>query len=113
MFATPSKPYPRSPVDLASLPQEEEAVNTSLPTSVNNQKLVVAGLNNTPLLDRIKVNKYVTYLLLATIAGVFVLDGLIIWKRKTMRVSGHNLAHIIFFLGLISAVWISYRGTIL
>lgn len=110
IFATPQEPRPQVPADLASKPQKEEAVNANSQISQNR---TIAGLNSTPLVDKTIVNKYITNLLLVMIAVIFALDGLIIWRRKTIRVSGHNIAHIIFFLTLISAVWISYRGTIL
>ncbi len=77
-----------------------------------NQNLIVAGVSQFPVLDIKTLNKSVTILLLGLIIIVLILDGILISMRKTIRISGHNVAHILFLVAFMTAVWLTTTGAI-
>lgn len=83
------------------------------PTSIPTPIIYLAGIKKMPYIDIPSLNKAVSLLLLGLLTIVLTLDGLLIWQRKTIRVSGHNIAHLIFLAGIIMVVWLTGRGSIL
>lgn len=81
-------------------------------TSPETQNLIVAGVSQFPVLDIKTLNKSVTILLLGLIIIVLILDGILISMRKTIRISGHNVAHILFLVAFMTAVWLTTTGAI-
>lgn len=75
--------------------------------------VVVAGVKENPLIDLTKLNQWLSILIISLLLIVLVLDGYLIWERKTIRISGHNFSHIIFFAALMTVIWLSARGSIL
>ncbi len=51
--------------------------------------------------------------LLGIIAGVMILDGAIVFRRKTLRLSGRSLAHTMFLMGVVLIIILSTQGAIL
>lgn len=82
-----------------------------IPTATQN--IIVAGVAKTPLIDIKTLNKAVALILLFLLTLILALDGIVIWQRKTIRVSGHNIAHLIFIVTLIAVIWLSSQGSIL
>lgn len=76
------------------------------------QELIIAGVRQLPVLDIKTLNKSVTLLLLGLVVLVLILDGILIWKRKTIRISGHNISHVLFLVAFISLVWLTTTGAI-
>lgn len=47
------------------------------------------------------------------LVGVLFIDALIVFHRKTIRLSGHTAAHLLFFLSLLTALLLVQRGVII
>lgn len=77
-----------------------------------SDKVTVAGASKLPILDIKTLNKSVTILLLGLLIIVLVLDGILIWQKKTIRISGHNIAHILFLGAFLAAIWLTAAGSI-
>lgn len=45
--------------------------------------------------------------------GILVVDGFLIWQRRTVRLAGHNFAHILFLGSILGVVWLKSLGVIL
>ncbi len=75
--------------------------------------LFIAGIKNNPLFDINSVNKFVSLLLLFLLSLVLSLDGLLIWQKRAVRIGGHNIAHLLFIIAIMTAIWISSKGSIL
>ena len=96
--------------------QTTEETPTVIPTPtimVGTPTIFIAGVRSTPLISITSLNRAVSLLLLGLLTIVLTLDGFLIWQRKSIRVSGHNIAHIIFLAALFSVVWLTSRGSIL
>ena len=104
---------------------EEKPVAVEAP-----QELVpVAGANPTPIINVItnafssvlitpKLNiptltRDIAFLFMGLLIGILVIDGIVVSRKKIVRVAGHNLAHILFFTALFIALSIVRRGTLL
>ena len=64
-------------------------------------------------LDVFKLTKNISLGLVVVLLGVLVVDSFLIYKRKTVRLSGHNLAHLLFLLAVLVALNLIGRGLVL
>lgn len=65
------------------------------------------------LLDVIKLSKSVSFVFGFFLLALFVVDGLVVVRRRHLRLSGHNLAHLSVLLLLLIATWYTSVGTVL
>lgn len=94
-----------------SSPTSTAAIEVVNQTPAN--EVYVAGVRKLPVVDINSLNKGLTLLLLILLMIVLFLDGLLIWRRKTIRISGHNFAHLIFIGALLTVIWLTGKGSIL
>lgn len=81
------------------------------PTVLSSLKGV--GISRQPSINFFSVTKNLASILTGFLLAVLIFDGIFIWRRKIIRVSGHNLAHIIFLASLLGALWMTSQGVIL
>lgn len=60
-----------------------------------------------------RINRSISLMIAEFMLVVLLIDSIFIWKHKTVRVSGHSLAHIMFFLALLGAMSATGIGAIL
>lgn len=72
-----------------------------------------ANQNSDRLISPFSLTKVVAVFLLCLISGGLLLDALFVAKKKVVRLSSRNLAHLIFVLFLLLAALISNPGLIL
>lgn len=75
--------------------------------------LRVAGVSRHPLVNFFATSKNLASLLTGGLLLILASDGLLIWRRRIVRVSGHNLAHLIFLGALLGALWVTSQGVII
>ena len=66
-----------------------------------------------PLLSPFMLTKTIAIFLLGLILGALLLDIILVYQRKIIRLSGRNVAHLIFVGGLLLAVILTTPGAIL
>ena len=66
-----------------------------------------------PILNIPTVTRDITFMFIGLIVGVLVLDGIVVSRKKIVRVAGHNIAHILFFLTFFIALTMVQRGALL
>lgn len=115
----------RQPVTVASkpvtIPPVAASAPTPSPTPVMASQLIpttlsslrVAGVSRRPLVNFFNTSKNLASLLTGVLLIILVSDGVLVWRRKIVRISGHNVAHIIFLVSLLSALWVTSQGAIL
>lgn len=125
MFGTPT--FRRPVISNASLSDASEEVVMNVPEAPTSMQAVispvqVAQVDETvtlsravqkPVIDQASMQRDVAYLIMGILGTVLIVDSFLIWKRRTVRIAGHNLAHFIFIACLIGFVIISSRGSIL
>lgn len=89
----------------------------SIPTSETGSILSVEPQNSTNKLpfhfDIISITKVVSSVLLIALISVMAVDSYIVYRRKVVRLSGHNYAHMMILLAVLAAINIIGKGTIL
>lgn len=114
----PSSILPTSPVSIISptpipsaqmvLPVHEKTA--SLVASLRRPPLVPAFIENNPLVNLFSLTKGTSLFLIGFLMLIFSMDAFLIWRRKTVRVSGHNFAHFFFLLMVTGAIWFIKQG---
>ncbi len=66
-----------------------------------------------PLINPFFLTKNLGITILGIITAVVILDGIIIFRQKTFRLSGRSLSHTMFLLGVILIIILSSPGVIL
>lgn len=97
MFATPTRQ--RSPTI-----EQETAVIETPPLSEEREVFLLSGFDLT---------RSFSLAFAGLLFIVLALDGLIIWRKKITRLSGHNFIHGTFVIILIVIILLSQRGAIL
>lgn len=84
---------------------ETPLVSTNVPPIQTAEKKV-------PFLH-FRITKTVSFLVAEFLLVVLFIDSILIWKHKTVRISGHSLTHIMFLLALLGAMGATGIGAIL
>lgn len=80
-----------------------------IPEKLTSQNIFL----NKPLVDVISLSRFLSLFLAGLMLTVLLIDGFVLWRKKIFRVSGHNLAHLIFLGSLFGTVWFYSLGVIL
>ncbi len=81
--------------------------------AIANTQIRVAGARLTPMFNINSVAKSASLILIGFLLIILALDSIFIWRRKIVRISGHNFAHMLFLLMLIGVVYITGSGAIM
>lgn len=74
---------------------------------------IEAAVIKKPLIDILSLERVLSLGLVSLLLFVLIVDGVFMLKRKTVRVVGHNIAHIVFLITLISLIFLTNQGVIL
>ncbi|MCL5004252.1 MAG: CAP domain-containing protein [Patescibacteria group bacterium] len=117
-------PASKSPIPAAPAPQPAKVtenispqVNPSPAPGVTAQPSPVtvtqaSSSRSVPVIDVISLAKTVSYSVGFFLLSLFVLDGLIVFRRNVVRISGHNGAHILMLLLLLGSTFLLSPGVI-
>ena len=106
------------PSSIAAVIVEEEKI-ASAPTAVllhsqpGSLALAGAGARSTPKIDSRTTSKAVSTVGLTFLAFAFVMDLVIVERRKIPRIVGHNLDHIMLIVGFLLFIVLQKGGHIL
>lgn len=70
-------------------------------------------VDSPPLLSPFMLTKTIAIFLLGLILGALALDAVLVWQRRIVRLSGKNLAHLIFIAALLLSAILTTPGAIL
>ena len=104
------------PVQVAQAQTEEpKFAKTSSAGSVfaTTDSLLKQAYKQTPIIDRRSTFQIASIILLVLFVGVFVIDMIIIERRKIVRHVGHNIDHVLFLCLIIVVIILLGRGLIL
>ncbi len=73
----------------------------------------VLGTTPQPKLDILSVTRTLSFGLIAILAAIMVVDSVLIYKRKIVRFSSHNLAHLFVLISVLVLINVIGRGIIL
>jgi len=119
MFGTPtSTPVAKKPTPMpspATLAKEETPVVAEQKAPLSRVALAQANgeLQSPPLFSPFLLTKTIAIFLLGLILGALALDTILVYQRKIIRLSGKNVAHLIFIGSLLLAVILTTPGAVL
>jgi hypothetical protein len=106
---------PKAPVQeqpIADVPRGVPAEKVAINQPSSERTIIpVAGVVKEPLIDIRSTQQSITYMLLGAFLTVLVIDGILIWRRQTIRIAGHNLAHALFLLMIVGIVVLGTSGS--
>ncbi len=91
----------------------EEALST---TNTDKQYTSIPqflSVIRTPLIDIPGTTRQFVYLFIGFLLGVFIVDAWLVARHKVVRVAGHTMAHLLFFISLLIATGSIMPGKIL
>ncbi len=84
------------------------------PTVAVDYKPLLAGSSANSVLNSIsKMQKTISLIVAEIMLVALFIDSIYIWKHQILRVSGHNFAHLVFFIALLIAMGATGIGVIL
>ncbi|MBI4130450.1 CAP domain-containing protein [Candidatus Roizmanbacteria bacterium] len=122
MFGTPKTGYvaqqPGKTTNTRELPtppfQPTQAVERIAEVhSLSNNIPFAQGVVTSPLINKIGLERNISFFIAGALLMVLMIDGVIIAKRRTLRIAGHNMAHVIFLITMLGLVIVSTSGSIL
>lgn len=98
--------------------QEENPVNTSPSGMILNTNNSIPPVSGQKLQGLFQINplgltKSLSTGLILFLMAVLLVDGFLVYKRKIVRLSGHNFAHLLIFMALLVALNLIGRGAII
>lgn len=107
VFGTPT-PAPKKETGLLNrltVPQVGAAAAAeALPSNGSAAKILISPFS---------ITKTLTIFLLGLVLGVLVIDAWLVTRRRTVRLAGKNLAHLIFIGIILLMIWFTLPGAIL
>lgn len=96
------------------LPSEVVPVAAAQPTPIFNVlSTMFSSVTQKPMINIPTVTRDVAFLFMGLLIGILVIDGIVVSRKKIVRVTGHNLGHILFFTAFFIALTIVRRGVLL
>ena len=95
--------------------QNKKQTTAVLPqTSIPVQQDIIASIfTNSPIVNTSAASHFVVIALLVGFITILILDTFIIWKRKIIRVVGHNMDHVLFLGVVLLFIVLFWKGVIL
>jgi hypothetical protein len=108
---TPVEEVETEEITLKPAEKEQPVAEVTIPAVVPTMTQATAGEKQ--LISPFSLTQAVSLILLLTLLSLVLVDGLIVYKRKIIRLSGRPLAHTIFLLAMILIILLSRQGMIL
>ncbi|MFH0864183.1 MAG: CAP domain-containing protein [Candidatus Gottesmanbacteria bacterium] len=105
-----ASPTPTPLAESTPIPSPELVSNIK-PMVLSNIK--VQGVKRNPILNFFAISKDMATIVTLLLLGLLIIDGAFIWRKRIVRVSGHNVAHVIFLAGMLGALWVTSQGVVL
>ncbi len=80
---------------------------------LNLQVPPTSPTTETPKFNPFTVTRNVSLALVGVLMAVLIIDGVLVYRRRIARLSGHNLAHLLMLLAALAALNLIGRGVIL
>lgn len=110
---SPTPPAPVKPA--APVPATPAAQPAQQPPASRSGEILNLGTPKIsgPKFDAFTLTRNISLGLVFFLIAVFIVDGYLVYKRKVVRLSGHNFAHLMLLLAVLAALNLIGRGVIL
>lgn len=110
----PSEPAIKEMEKVTSPAGTFEQTKPPVPEVLNNTTdlQMIAGESNNKI-NVWTITKTISLIVTAVLILILAIDGLLVYRRKTVRLSGHNMAHMILLIAILVIINLIGRGAIL
>jgi len=103
-----------APAQKVASAQEAIPVQQAIPAkNAGNPPKEVQAVNKQPLISTSSLSSNIYYVFIFVFIAAFLLDMIIIEKRKVMRFVGHNIDHILYLLFVLVLIGIWSKGVVI
>lgn len=92
---------------------EAPAPVVAVPSAASQVSSAFFDVTRTPRIDVPTFTRQVAFVFVGILMGILALDAVVIARRRTVRVAGHNVAHILFFATILIFSGMLTRGVLL
>lgn len=116
LFGTPvvttAQASPRSQLPPQATSEQQPSLSTS-PGQFPAQILSKSLPQNKIFLSPFSITRNLGLILFVFLVGILTLDGIVAYRKKTLRLTGRTIAHLLFLVGAISVLIIAQQGVVL
>ncbi len=112
MFGTSSAPISALP-PAPTAPEVAPAVPGSQVAPAPGVASAFAAVSKRPIFNLATMTRDVVFVFVGILMGVLAVDAWLVSQRRTVRLAGHNVAHILFLAALLVATSAIQRGSLL
>jgi hypothetical protein len=102
------EPKPQEAEEVKQVEQPKEVIQTEAPKKVEPVQVLAA-----PKVQSINFSQRIVLIVLVCLLAIVTMDMIFAQKRKVVRISGHNLDHILLFVFIIVLLAILFKGAVL
>jgi len=110
------KPVPLSEgVNIETLGDQTPVVALAETSSEASKNFIqsLTSVVQMPIINIPTLTRDFVFIFLGFLIGILILDACVVFKRRIIRVAGHNLAHIMFLIAICFALMLVKRGVLL
>jgi hypothetical protein len=104
---------PAQPVEVPAQSLETGAAGEGTVRGTGNQSPALVAVTKTPVFNLPSLTRDIAFLFVGLMMGVLALDLYVVSRKQIVRVTGHNIAHMLFLAALIVAAISIQRGSLL
>ncbi|OGG02322.1 hypothetical protein A2W14_03870 [Candidatus Gottesmanbacteria bacterium RBG_16_37_8] len=103
-----------APEEIAKETEKSQELAEVMPPVKEEPVTNQAGVTNENTVKHpLRINRTISLFIAEFMLVVLLIDSIFIWRHKTIRISGHSLAHVMFLLALLGAMSATGIGAIL
>lgn len=97
-----------------SIPQQAEAFPAIVQQNTYNGLVQsLQSVIKTPRINIPTITRDTVFVFLGLLIGILALDGVVVFKKRIVRVAGNNIAHVMFLVAICIALMFVKRGVLL
>jgi len=89
------------------------SIPTPMQTIVSRVNTLTEGISRTPIVHLPSATRDIVFVLIGIFILILAIDIIVVMKKNIIRVSGHNIAHILFFIALAIAITAISEGVLI
>lgn len=101
-----------APTSGPTSPPVEPTLSQPLTETTTTTQVNSTSSNMHAVLSPLDLSRSLAIGALLLVVTVTIVDGIIVWRRKTTRMVGHNWAHVLFLIGMITIITTLSQGAI-
>lgn len=113
LAAQTTSPTPAPTKTMIPIAATESTIALQIPEVAIAPSAYAAAVTKRPIINIPTLTREVVYIFLAVFMMVTVLDAWLVAHRRIVRIGGHSVAHLLFFIAIAAASFFVHRGSLI